>query len=131
MKPQRLKALNDSQWRTLKKGLSYSRVTRFNTVREFLNALNEKTHEPFRVEEPDRFTEAVDHSSSSRWIAAVIVIIGLLAATAYQQGYLQPLVDRYLPIAESNARVTTAPAPAIAEPRMTGRRNRSGRRRRS
>lgn len=118
MKPQRLKALNDSQWRTLKKGLSYSRVTRFNTVREFLNALNENTHEPFRVEEPDRFTEAVDHSSSSRWIAAVIVIIGLLAATAYQQGYLQPLVDRYLPIAESNARVTTAPAPAIAEPQI-------------
>lgn len=125
MKPQRLKALNDSQWRTLKKGLSYSRVTRFNTVREFLNALNENTHEPFRVEEPDRFNGAVDHSSSSWWIAGVIVIIGLVAVAAYQQGYLQPLMDRYLnqsavgsPVAELNAPVTTASEAAIAVPEV-------------
>ncbi|MDH5500986.1 MAG: serine/threonine protein kinase, partial [Gammaproteobacteria bacterium] len=90
MKPQRLKALNDSQWRAVKKGLSYSRVTRFNSVREFLNALNENPYEPFRVEEPDRFADVAEHSSSSKWIAAVVVIFGLLAGAAYQQGYLQP-----------------------------------------
>ncbi|MDH4056925.1 MAG: protein kinase [Gammaproteobacteria bacterium] len=117
MKPQRLKALNDSQWRALKKGLSYSRVTRFNSVRDFLNALNENADEPFRVEEPDRFAEVVEQSSSSRWIAAVVVIIGLLAAVAYQQGYLQPLKDRYLnrSVVETPLVAENAPALAVSE----------------
>jgi len=123
MKPQRLKALNDSQWRALKKGLSYSRVTRFNSVREFLNALNENPYEPFRVEEPDRFAEVAEHSSSSKWIAAVVVIFGLLAGAAYQQGYLQPLLDRWLnrsiveaPLVELDAPVAADPEVAVAQP---------------
>ena len=56
MQPQRLKALNDSQWRAVNKALSYSRVTRFASVREFVDALNQHDEEPFRVEEPDHFT---------------------------------------------------------------------------
>ncbi len=71
MKPQRLKGLNDSQWKTLKKGLAYARVTRFDSVQEFVAALDLDTKEPFRVEEPDRFAEAAGGRSS-----------GLLAAWA-------------------------------------------------
>ena len=40
MKPQRLKSLSDAQWKVLKKALSYSRVTRFVSMAEFIKALD-------------------------------------------------------------------------------------------
>jgi serine/threonine protein kinase len=39
MEPQRPRGLNDTQWRALKKALSYSRVTRFPTPKAFIEAL--------------------------------------------------------------------------------------------
>jgi serine/threonine protein kinase len=39
MEPQRPRGLDDGQWRALKKALSYSRVTRFPTPKEFVSAL--------------------------------------------------------------------------------------------
>ena len=39
MKPQRPQNLSDAQWKALKKALSYSRVTRFVSVNEFVEAL--------------------------------------------------------------------------------------------
>ena len=94
MKPPRLKGLNDSQWRALKKGLSNARVTRFGSVREFLDALDEHQDEPFRVEEPDRFTEIEDHTGIGKWITALLLIAGLAGGAAYQQGYLDTAIDR-------------------------------------
>jgi len=95
MKPQRLKGLNDSQWSALKKGLSYSRVTRFDSVREFIDALEKNPDVPFRVEEPDRFVEADDHSAVGKWIVVFLLIVGLAGFGAYQFGYLGPLIDRF------------------------------------
>lgn len=122
MKPQRLTALNDGQWRALKRGLSYARVTRFSTVREFLNALNENPDEPFRVEEADRFADVKDHSAAPKLMVAFIVIVSLLGGAAYQRGYLDPLVDRYLrqestatPIIESDTPTDPAREPAAVE----------------
>lgn len=95
MKPQRLKGLNDKQWRALKKGLAYSRVTRFNSVREFLDALDEDHDEPFRVEEPDRFADAEDDAESNKWPLAILAVILLAAAAGYQLGYFGPLLDQF------------------------------------
>jgi len=95
MKPQRLKGLNDSQWRALKKGLSYSRITRFNSVREFVDALDENQDEPFRVEEPDRFVESRDHPAIGKWIVAILLLAGLAAVAGYQFGYLDSLIERF------------------------------------
>lgn len=94
MKPQRLKGLNDSQWKALKKALANSRVTRFSSVREFVDALNEDQDEPFRVEEPDRFAGLEDESSSGKWLFALLLIAGLAGAAGYQFGYLDPLIER-------------------------------------
>ena len=94
MKPQRLKGLNDSQWKALKKGLAYSRVTRFSSVREFVNALDEDQDEPFRVEEPDRFAEIEEESGVSKWLIALFLIACLAAAAGYQYGYLDPLLEK-------------------------------------
>jgi len=96
MKPQRLKGLNDSQWSTLKKGLAYARVTRFASVQEFLNALDVNTKEPFRVEEPDRFADAEDHSAVGKWIVTALLLIGLSGGAAYQYGYLDDFIEQYI-----------------------------------
>lgn len=123
MKPQRLKGLNDSQWRALKKGLSYSRVPRFASVREFVDALDEHQDEPFRVEEPDRFAEVEDHAAVGKWIVILLAVVGLAGAAGYQYGYLQPLIDRFvtqevapLAIIESETPAIEAPKPAVAVP---------------
>jgi hypothetical protein len=91
--------LNDSQWRALKKGLSNSRVTRFNSVRDFVDALDEDEKEAFRVEEPDRFVEVEDQSSGSKWVAAVVAVLlaGLAVGASYQFGYLDTLIERFGP----------------------------------
>jgi serine/threonine protein kinase len=93
MTPQRLKGLNDTQWRALKKGLAYSRVTRFGSVREFINALDEDPNEPFRVEEPDRFAAVEDDSSSNKWPLFLLAIVLLAAAAGYRFGVFGPLID--------------------------------------
>ncbi len=107
MKPQRLKGVNDSQWRALKKGLSYARVTRFSSVKEFIEALDKHQDEPFRVEEPDRFEVIEDHASVGKWIVAFLLITGLGAFAAYQRGYLDPYIERFTaPVPEITSAIT-------------------------
>jgi serine/threonine protein kinase len=118
MKPQRLKSLNDSQWRALKKGLSYSRVTRFGSVREFIDALEENPDEPFRVEEPERFVEADDHSAVGKWIVAFLLIVGLTSIAAYQFGYLEPLIDRFTERTVIAPRIIENDTPTIEAPEI-------------
>ena len=111
MKPQRLKGLNDSQWRALKKGLSYARVTRFGTVKELIEALDEHQDEPFRVEEPDRFEVIEDHAGVGKWIVTFLLITGLGAFAAYQRGYLDPYIERF---SQQEILTQTTPVPEIA-----------------
>jgi serine/threonine protein kinase len=118
MKPQRLKGLNDSQWRALKKGLSYSRVTRFSTVREFIDALDEIQDEPFRVEEPDRFVEARDHSGIGKWIVAILLLAGLAAVAGNQYGYLTPLIERFTTAETTTTRIIENDTPTIEAPEI-------------
>ncbi len=118
MKPQRLNGLNDSQWRALKKGLAYSRVTRFSSVREFIDALDEDQDEPFRVEEPDRFVDAKDHSPIGKWIVAFLLLGGLTAAASYQYGYLDPLIERFATTETTAPRIIENDTPTIEVPEV-------------
>jgi len=93
MKPQRLKGLNDTQWRALNKGLAYARVTRFESIREFIDALTVDQDQPFRVEEPDRFASVEDDSGSNKWPLTILAVVLLGGAVGYQMGYFDPLVE--------------------------------------
>ena len=122
MTPQRLKELNDSQWRTLKKGLAYSRVMRFASVKEFLAALEQDQDQPFRVEEPDRFSEVAEESSSGKWVIGLLAVAALAAGALYQSGYLEPLMQRLTdkssissPINEDDAVAVRAPQEALPQ----------------
>ena len=82
MKPQRLKDLGDSQWKALKKALSYSRVTRFQTMQEFIDAfaMDKSATAPVRISAPLRDELDVDSASGGAGLAA-----------AWQYGYLDEL----------------------------------------
>jgi len=116
MKPQRLNGLNDSQWGALKKGLSNSRVTRFNSVRDFVDALDENEEEAFRVDESDRFVEVEDHSSAGKWVVAAVLLAGLAAGAAYQFGYLDTLIERFVPSENTTPKIIENDTPTIAAP---------------
>jgi hypothetical protein len=88
MTPQRLDALNDAQWRVLKKALSFSRVTRFESMADFIDALDVETAEPITITVPAREDPEVTDETrgAGRWLAAVVVIAGLAAVAEWQFG---------------------------------------------
>ena len=96
MKPQKPQNLSDEQWAALRKALSYPRVTRFKSVREFLDALGNQIENPPRksesvvVEPPERFVTDNDGGSPGTWVAIIVVLLGLGGIAAKQMGYLDP-----------------------------------------
>jgi serine/threonine protein kinase len=100
MTPQQLQGLSEDRWRALKKALSYSRVTRFETMQGFIDALNVGAAEPVMLTVPPRDEVDVDvepQGHGSR-IALLLVLLAALGGAAYQFGYLDELQDRFLPV---------------------------------
>jgi len=97
MKPQRLQSLNDAQWRVLKKALSYSRVTRFDSMADFIEALNVEVNEPITITVPARDELDIDDESvgAGRYVAGLIVLIGLISGAAWHFGYLDDLKQQF------------------------------------
>jgi hypothetical protein len=118
MKPQRLTGLNDNQWKALKKGLAYSRVARFSSVREFVDALDADKDEPFRIEAPDRFADIDDEPGVSKWLIALLLIACLAAAGGYQYGYLDPLLDKIAGQEIQSPVIIEAPVAIIQTPKV-------------
>lgn len=93
MTPQKPQGISDDQWKVIKKALSYARVTRYDSVKAFIDALNEcEAEKPVSFEPPERFPIEDDGSSPGKWIAIVVLLLGLGAITAQQMGYF----DQYL-----------------------------------
>jgi hypothetical protein len=95
MQPQQPQNLSDKNWAALKKALSYPRVTRFKSVREFLEALGEPEQKATAkdtvfVEPPDRFVSDDEGGSPGKWVAILVVLLGLGGIGAKQLGYLDP-----------------------------------------
>ena len=112
MKPQCPHGLDAARWKVLKKALSYSRVTRYASMQEFLDALDLNRTESISLTVPPRdHLDMHDEShGSGRWIAGLIVLLGLLGGTAYQFGVLDQLKEQFLPAA-----VDVVELPALEE----------------
>ena len=94
MKPQKPQGLSDEQWKALKKALSYARVTRFATVKEFTDALGDgPVNEAVSFEAPERFAIEDQGGSPGKWLAIVVVLLGLAGIGAHQMGYLDPYLS--------------------------------------
>jgi serine/threonine protein kinase len=95
MTPQRPQGLNDGQWKALKKSLSYSRVTRFQSVKEFTDALEQNGDKTINFDPPQRFAAEDNDTSPGKWIAVIVVLLGLAGIVAQQLGYLDPWLDSF------------------------------------
>lgn len=85
MKPQRLASLSEQQWSALKKAISYSRVTRFESVGEFLDAIDNPSSDFINIEPDDGFV-VHEHSGSKFWLFGLIALLMLLVYAGYQFG---------------------------------------------
>jgi hypothetical protein len=94
MAPQKPQGIADEQWKVLKKALSYSRVTRFESVRAFIDALGEGPVEEVSFEAPERFQVEDDGGSPGKWLAILVVVLGLAVIGAQQMGYLDPYLEQ-------------------------------------
>lgn len=90
MKPQRPQGVSEDQWRALKKALSYARVTRYQTVKEFIDALDGVGEETINLDEPQRFEKRKEGGGYAKWIFAAVVLLGIGLRGAYEYGYLDP-----------------------------------------
>ena len=124
MKPQRLDKLSDANWRVLNKALSYSRVTRFESMTDFIDALNVEAAGSITVDipAPERFADPVEERRGpGRALFGLVVMIGLAAVVGNQMGLLDPYKERFglqeaQQIPEESAIVELpAPEPLIEE----------------
>ncbi len=121
MKPQKLDQLSDANWRVLKKALAYSRVARFESMAEFIDALDGEVTESIKVDipAPARFGEAEEKSrGSGRAVFGLMVLVALAGVVGNQMGLLDPLKERYLGAGGDEA-IETLPAvtePVVVEP---------------
>jgi serine/threonine protein kinase len=91
MKPQVLKTLPEPQWRALKKALSFARVTRFETMNEFLEALDNRSVDTISLDSDEQIEQ--DSGGSKLWLLGLIAILGLLGAAGYQFGIVDIAKD--------------------------------------
>ncbi len=115
MKPQKPQGVNDAQWKAMKKALSYSRVTRFASIKEFIDALGqfeEPRAEAISIQAPERFPIEEEGGSPGKWIAIFVVLLGLAGIVAQQMGYLDPYLERW----QSSTDIVDIAGPADTAP---------------
>ena len=120
MAPQPLDQLSDANWRVLKKALAYSRVARFESMADFIDALDVEAADSITVDipAPTRFAEAGEEQRGpGRAILGLVVVAALAGVAANQVGMLDPLKQQFLGTADDA--IETLPAVAetiVAEP---------------
>ena len=110
MKPQRLKELPDHQWRALRKAISFKRGTRFLSMTEFLDALDNMLDDTVSMEVEDDSDDDVK-SSNKGWLFGLIAILTLLAFAAYQFGVVDQVKDYFAGGPPNPQPVIEAPEP--------------------
>jgi serine/threonine protein kinase len=98
MKPQRLDKLSDASWRVLNKALSYSRVSRFDSMADFIEALDSEAAESITVDirAPARFSEPEARKGLGRALLGLVILAGLAGVVGDQMGLLEPLKEQFL-----------------------------------
>jgi serine/threonine protein kinase len=117
MKPQRLDKLSDANWRVLKKALSYSRVARFQSMADFIDALDVNSAESITVDipVPERFADpAEERRGPGRALFGLVVLIGLAAVVGNQMDLFDSLKEQYL--VQESTEMLEEPAIAVVPP---------------
>ena len=116
MTPQRPGGLSDTQWRALKRALAYPRVTRFDSMAGFLQALDERSEETSDLEIIEDFG-GDEPSGSSGWVFGFITLLLLVGFAGYQFGLVDVVTRQVTELMRQleTQDVATVPAQADAE----------------
>ena len=114
MTPQQPQGLSEARWKALKKALSFSRVTRFETMQEFIDELDISASEPVTITVPvrdDRVVKendvVVEPRGYGRRIALLVVLLLAIGVAGHQFGYLDDLEERFVPVEPGYVSVST------------------------
>jgi serine/threonine protein kinase len=113
MRPQRLDGLSDVQWRALRKALSFSGLTRFASIHDFMEALDRRG----KVEiDPDseEHAEETPHSSNRTWLFGLIGLLALISAAGYQFGLVDVVMDLLVQEQQPARSTISRPATPVA-----------------
>lgn len=118
MEPQRPQSLNDAEWQALRKALSFSRVSRYASPKEFVDALSgvvatDETQPVLQLDEPEE-----DKRRTWPLLLAAAVLVG----GSYGL-YLSGMLDQIMSLAEperttSNIRTVPAEQTPVVEPEV-------------
>lgn len=107
MAPQRAHGFTDSQWNAMSRALSYSRESRYKSVKEFVATLEDGTTAQLSGE-VERQPGSAQASTSHRWIIAAVTGMALLAGITIMPGSVEPGAD-------------PAATPVVSVPEVTNR----------
>jgi serine/threonine protein kinase len=112
MKPQRLKGIPEYQWQAIRKAISYSRVSRFKSITDFLDALDNRADETISFEE-EKDPDELDSGGGKGRLVGLIALLVLIVVAGYLFG-LADLVKVYLGD-ETQPSVPVVSTPVIEE----------------
>jgi len=95
MAPQRPAGVSDEQWSAVRKALSYARVTRFDSMTGFLEALGYKPTDSTVAPDVRSHVEFEDSGGSAKWVVALVTLLSLLGVAGYQFGIFDEILRRF------------------------------------
>jgi len=116
MQPERPAALNEGQWKALKKALAYARVARYPSPKAFLDDLDATPRgtprQPMRAVEEDTISTPVVRPTTRSWssLIGVLALAGVAGLVLLQPERFDPLLARALDLLESSPALVPATA---------------------
>jgi serine/threonine protein kinase len=95
MSPQRLASISDEQWSAVRKALSYARVTRFDSIDGFLEALGYRPADSTVAPDIAGHVQFDDSSGPVKWVVALVALLSLLGVASYQFGIVDEVLQRF------------------------------------
>ncbi len=114
MTPQRPGGLSDTQWRALKRALSYPRITRFDSMTGFMKALDEHSEELADLEITEEFSSD-EPSGSSGWVFGFLTLLLLVGFAGYRFGLVDVVTHQMAEIMRQLETHDGATVPADAD----------------
>jgi hypothetical protein len=109
MTPQRPAGVSDEQWSAVRKALSYARVTRFDSMSGFLEALGYKPTDSTVAPDVSSHVEFENSGGSAKWVVALVTLLSLLGVAGYQFGIFDEIQHR---LERGTTQTRTLPPPA-------------------
>jgi serine/threonine protein kinase len=119
MSPQRLAGVSNGQWSVIRKALSFARVTRFDTMAAFIEALGYRPTDSTVAPDVTHHVEFEDGGGSLKWVVALVALLSLLGVAGYKFGVVDELLQS-LDLLSTKTRPIASPVVEQIRPAANG-----------